>query len=99
MRRATRVPRRTEAIELVVPRAATISGTVVDPEGHPVERANVTVSQGSSLEFASGAGIIRGTGGDEIQTNADGRFRLEDLTPDEATLVASADGLADSAPT
>ncbi len=73
--------------------AAGISGSVLDPEGQPVEGARVTLHLG--LED-----ISRLTDGREslpsAGTDAEGAFELEGLTPGSVELVASADGLADS---
>ena len=67
----------------VAARAATVSGTVLDPSGQPVPQAQVTLFR--SLEVV-----------DQQQTRADGTFKFEGLANGKYQLTATAPGEASS---
>jgi carboxypeptidase family protein len=81
-----------EPVVLVLPRGASLSGRVLDPAGAPVADADValdTEGSFSSMHFSLG---------EDDETDADGFFALEDVSPGSTTLQASAPGFAPSAP-
>jgi protocatechuate 3,4-dioxygenase beta subunit len=83
------------AVELRLPRAAIVRGTVVSPEGQPV--AGATIEPEVGLE-----GLIErqsGNGGPRAVSDEEGRFELGGLTPGSVTIAARHEGFAKSLPT
>jgi protocatechuate 3,4-dioxygenase beta subunit len=91
--RTVRVPMEERLGDLVLPRAATLSGTVADADGRPVAKATLRIDR---VPKASGQ-FDDNTDVDPI-TDKEGRFECHDLAPGSIQLVASADGRADSVP-
>jgi uncharacterized GH25 family protein len=78
--------------DFVVPRASSVSGVVVDADGHPVERPDLRLVR-------SWDG--RGQRAPELWWHSDdddGRFKWRELAPGSYQLVASTKGSASSAP-
>lgn len=82
-------------LRLVLERSATISGTVVSPEGAPVAGAFVTL-RGEGPAWAASLG--RGPRPAATHSDAAGLFHLQDLPAGEHALVAGAEGFAQSDP-
>lgn len=80
-------------ITLRLPRAATVSGRVLSPEGRPVGGAEVSLK----LDLANLADMGRPEARPSATSADDGSFLLEGLTPGALSLVASAEGFAESA--
>lgn len=78
-------------VELVLLRTASVRGRVLDTGGHPVADALVIVDGGSG-----DGNPWRGSSGPETETDAEGRFLLEDQRPGGLALTAAADDWADS---
>ena len=88
------IPTDSDPFDLVLPRSAAASGTVVDPAGKPVEGARVEiVPKGNPFEF-----YRRADEEPRPRTDGEGKFRLEDLAPGSQEIVASAPGFAGSEP-
>ena len=88
------LPGGAEPFDLVLPRVASVSGTVTDPAGAPVENAAVRedrVEEQRQYVFRSGDR-------DAAHTDAQGKFELANLAPGPGKIVASAEGFGDSAP-
>jgi len=83
------VPHHEDPIQLVVPRAARISGTVVDPAGKGV--AGASVRQWSSARFGDRTRVESGVETDEV-----GRFEFDDAEPGASQLTASCPRYANS---
>jgi hypothetical protein len=82
----------TDAGELRLPRAAVVTGVVVDDQDRPVLGALVRRRQGA---MADNPMLVMFTGGGtQARTDADGRFRLGPLPPGRLQLLANADGFA-----
>ncbi|HJO27752.1 MAG TPA: carboxypeptidase regulatory-like domain-containing protein [Planctomycetota bacterium] len=77
-------------LELVLPRAATVSGLVLDPLGAPVEGARVSARRSSS----SGSGRSARSS----NTEADGSFRVDSVDAGPLSFTASSDDWAASLP-
>jgi hypothetical protein len=84
------LPGAIEPLRFELDRAASISGTVLDPGGRPVEGASI-----SSVWITTGLRSSRGFGRD---TDATGAFQSRDLEPGRIELVATAEGFAPSEP-
>ena len=78
-------------LELVLPRRASLAGRVVDPLGAPVAGAEVLVQDGRA-----NPNPWMGGRGPRTETDADGRFELEDLVPGSLGLTARSEDWADS---
>ncbi len=87
------LPSDSEGIELVLPRAVSVSGIVVDPSGTPVNDAKVTSRSRTDLRIA-----MSGRDHSDATTDAEGRFTLRELEPGSRTVSASAQGFAESEP-
>jgi carboxypeptidase family protein len=74
-------------IDLALP-LGSISGTVLDTEGHP--RANVRVS---AQQEQAALGLLGLSGGRDSRTDEQGHFRFDGLKPGTYTLRARAEGL------
>ncbi len=91
------------ATSLVLPRPRTVTGSVLDNGGRPIEGAEVRVAVARTNPdqvhfYRTFRPMVRGTaieGGLMVRTDGEGRFRFDSL-PDGAnvTLIASADGKA-----
>lgn len=79
-------------ITLSLPRAASVSGRVLSPDGRPVGGAEVSLK----LELANLADLGREGARPSATSADDGTFLLEGLTPGALSLVASAQGYAES---
>lgn len=77
---------------LSMPRAASVQGRVVSPDGRPVPGAEVSLK----LELANLGNMGREGGRPSATSAEDGTFLLEGLTPGALSLVASAQGFAES---
>ena len=88
------IPHDGAPIELVLSRSASVSGQVIDPSGVPVAGARVAESTGRT-----GRSQVMFGGGDRggVETDAEGRFQLEDLAVGGHSLVAHSAGWAPSA--
>ncbi len=76
-----------EGVRILLDRAASVSGVVVDDAGKPLASVSVSRSQGSS---GSGGFTMRlGPGSDGPETDGDGRFLLDGLEPGPVTLAFS----------
>lgn len=80
-------------LTLRLPRAAAVRGVVLSPEGRPVAGAEVSLK----LELANLADMGREGARPSATSAEDGTFLLEGLTPGALSLVASAQGYAESA--
>ena len=80
------LPDQRGAVELVLPRLGTVTGTVVDPGGDPVRRAQVELSAAS-----------QGVGRERDRTDAEGRFELDRGGLGNVRLRAHGNGFAPSA--
>jgi protocatechuate 3,4-dioxygenase beta subunit len=90
--RRVALPRDNAPLDLVLPRAATLSGVALDPSGKPVARALVRArAPDEERNF-----VLNTRGGDGKRTDPDGRFELSDVAPGPEKLVATAEGWADS---
>lgn len=83
VRREVSVPGDGAPFDILLPRPASISGVVVDPEGQPVRGARVSHSSGRSPRIADDTLVI------SEPTGAEGRFVLAAVPPGPATLTAS----------
>jgi protocatechuate 3,4-dioxygenase beta subunit len=80
-------------LELVLVRAASIAGVVLDPTGSPVSGAQVKLALRDEVTFDDA------TGPHDAVADAKGAFVVDGLAPGASHLVASAEGFASSAPT
>ncbi len=83
-------------VELVMVAGGSISGTVLSPEGDPVQRFTVVVD---AFEPESGSGVEGARLGPQHyipsrNNNAEGSFSVPDLAPGTYTLLADAPGYA-----
>jgi len=76
------VPHDGPPLVVTLPRAATLTGTVVDPNGRPVAGAEVTAELTEEWRHA--------------ETGDDGSFRIEDVTPGAVKVHADAEDWAPS---
>ncbi|MDP6520300.1 MAG: carboxypeptidase-like regulatory domain-containing protein, partial [Planctomycetota bacterium] len=83
-------PYRGTPLELVLPRAASVSGMVIDPHGTPVKGASIGVSRARASN-SSWSNL-------SSDTREDGTFRLDNVGPGPVSLRASANDWADSLP-
>jgi len=92
--RRIRFPAAEEEIVLVLPRAAKVSGIVVDRDGKPVPRSRATARQ------ADAASRFNSWNRDDkaARCDAEGRFEIADAPPGPVKIVATAEGMAESAP-
>jgi hypothetical protein len=89
------VPKDVESFDLVLPRAARLSGTVVDPEGNPVEGAVVRRTKSLQERWMRSPGSSEE---EKASTDAKGRFVLDGVAPGPGQVVAAAEGFAEGAP-
>ena len=82
-------------LTLTLLRTASVSGVVLDSTGAPVAGASVRGGDGSSSSFGGGPPWGRDRG-PRAETDAEGRFALDDLQPGSFELHAQAEGWADS---
>ncbi|MFT5286074.1 MAG: protocatechuate 3,4-dioxygenase beta subunit, partial [Planctomycetota bacterium] len=78
---------------LEVQRTARIAGVVLDTSGDPLAGATVELSEGSS---SGGFGGWGGSSGPSAKSEIDGSFVFENVAPGSISLLAKAEGLADS---
>ncbi|HVS20010.1 MAG TPA: carboxypeptidase-like regulatory domain-containing protein, partial [Planctomycetota bacterium] len=83
-----------EGLVLTLPRAASVQGVVVTPEGRALAGAEVTLK----FELADLATMGERGAAAAATSATDGTFLLEGLTPGALSLVASAAGFAESGP-
>jgi protocatechuate 3,4-dioxygenase beta subunit len=84
-----------EHVQLSLYRVATVSGTMLDPEGRPVGGAEV--GRQKSVQEMRRSGLL----GDDLErarTDKEGRFTIEGITPGGVSLVAEAADYAESEP-
>jgi len=81
-----------EDLLLTLPRAASVRGVVVAPDGRPVGGAEVTLK----FELMDMARLANLGESPSAVSEPDGSFLLEGLTPGTLKLVAAAEGFADS---
>lgn len=81
--------------DVVLDRAARVTGRVEDPEGRPVVGASLDLSTERAGEER---GLVRSVGRSEAVATSeeDGRFAFEDVKPGRARLRASAPGFQDA---
>jgi hypothetical protein len=79
------------AIDLVLPRPATISGVIVDPSGHPVGKAVAHAAKTDGNVLVEALNELK-----RFKADKDGRFELKDLPVGRVKLSATAEGWADS---
>ncbi|MCP3914312.1 MAG: sigma-70 family RNA polymerase sigma factor [bacterium] len=89
-------PGETETIELVLPRAASVTGTVRDQLGEPIEGARVSQGLQATETAVIGRNWRRSIGLSgqhlariEIRTAADGSYRLEGVAPGPVQIIVS----------
>ena len=84
-----------DLLQIVLPRAASVAGVVLDPSGKPIPGAGV----GQKFELAD-LGRIGSEGREPPRATTDefGKFQLSGLTPGPMSLVADAEEYADSEP-
>ncbi|MBK8978470.1 MAG: carboxypeptidase regulatory-like domain-containing protein [Planctomycetes bacterium] len=85
-------------LEIVLPRAGTIEGTVVDGSGQPVRGAEIVATRADGADTSLGAEEqlrdLFGVQARPVRSDADGRFTLSGVTPGTYRVRADADGLA-----
>ncbi len=84
------IPFAGDPVVITLTRTASVSGVVVDPSGSPVSGAKVVPSSGDVPAFAYG---FPGAGS---ETDASGRFTIDDVDPVGLALVASHEDWATS---
>jgi protocatechuate 3,4-dioxygenase beta subunit len=86
------IPADSEAFVLVLPRVSSVSGTVTDPAGAPVEGAMVRADPPDEQRgFVFGVQDRKGA-----KTDAQGKFDLANVAPGPVKVVAAAAGFAES---
>ena len=86
------VPTAGREVVLVLRRTVTVTGTVVDPSGAPIDDATVIARSGDpSGPFGRGSQA-------RTDTDENGQFELEDCAPNGLSLVANHDAWASSEP-
>lgn len=90
VRREVSVPRDSAALEILLPRPASISGVVRDPTGAPVRGARVTFDSNTTPGAPAGMQVF------SKPTGADGRFEARDVPSGPITVRASLLGWAPS---
>ena len=86
-----------EGIVLTLPKAGSITGTVVDGNGNPVASAQINYvaeKPDRSLRMRRAIGDLFGLQRRPIRTGADGRFTVPRVTPGKYRVRAEIDGLA-----
>ncbi len=90
------LPGNGQGLTILLARAATLSGTVVDPAGQPVEKAKVLAEFDSPefLRYSSWDGDV-----EHVDSTDDlGRFEIDDAPIGKLLMVASHDGFVSSEP-
>lgn len=87
------VPKAEETVEMgdvALQQGVVLEGFVTDPQGRPMAEARVTVAEGEAgaLAILRSMGRSRGVVS-EMLTEADGRFRFDDLRPDTVYSVGA----------
>lgn len=85
-----------EGLDLLLPAAGTITGTVVDGNGAPVANAEVLSLRdgGPRRDQASPLGDLFGLQERPARTGPDGRFKIEGVTPGRYRVRADVEGLS-----
>ncbi|MEY2983219.1 MAG: hypothetical protein RL562_3446 [Planctomycetota bacterium] len=86
-----------DGLVLVLPRAGTITGVVVDGAGQPVGNAEIVASpegRAASLDPTAEVLDLLGLQAEPVRSGPDGRFTIVGLTPGNYRVRADADGLA-----
>ncbi len=84
---------------LTLEAGAAISGTVVGPDGRPIEGATVWFEADLRKAMQSGGAFVihsnmmGGPGDRSVETDAEGRYRLTGVEPGFGNVVAQADGM------
>ena len=89
---AIQVPYAGEPVRLVLQRAITVRGVVLDPSGRPVAKAEVSATAGDSGDWS------RWSEGQSTETDEEGFFEFESLPPTGLQLSADAEDWAPSEP-
>jgi len=84
------LPGTEDPLRIVLRRVAAIEGVVLDPDGEPVHRAQVTATQRSARAWRSDTTSV-------ARTDREGRFRIEGIEAERVGLLATKGGFAPNA--